>query len=421
MSFRTRAVFFLFLVLGLWSMVHGPAFAADKTTTLAVQSWQESVENEASAKTADILRQKLREIPFLYVVDPQKTEAVISYHSGYKIPADPALTAEAENWLNRAKQHYYNFAFSEAHAELKPVLELFAANPGLLLDAGVLLVDAYVTKALIDSALKQKENVEDDFQKILAVNPLFELDAVNYAPSFRKIFNTVRENFLQNADSRLVVKSDPKAVEVYLNGIYQGVAPLTLGPLPAQAYQIRFVANRYAMLDKNIVLKPGKSLSLSPKMIWAGALPKKAKNRNQIREGLRIAELLKTDKVLLVDVDQKSITARLVDRRYRAGHIPLSFPLNIDSPALGENLDKMVRLIAAQTQVDLTKNPMAHLDPDGMGDPILLTKHRRKIPKGFLYGGLGAVGVGGLVAGILAASGGGASTPQTGSVSLNFK
>ncbi|MDP2600869.1 MAG: PEGA domain-containing protein [Deltaproteobacteria bacterium] len=416
-----RVIYFLLLVLGPWSLVHGPAFAASAKTTLVVQSWQGNAENEASAKTADILRQKLQEIPFLYVVDPQKTEAVLSYHSGYKVTADPALTAEAEEWLNRAKQHYFDFAFREAQAELKPVLELFAANPGLLLDAGVLLIDAYVTKALVDSALKQKENVEDDFQKILAVNPLFELDAANFTPSFRKIFNTVRENFLQNADSRLVVKSFPKAVEVYLNGVYQGVTPLTLAPLPAGAYPIRFVANHYATHDKNIVLKPGETLSLNPKMIWAGARSKKIENRNQIREGLRIAEILKTDKVLLVDVDQKSITSRLVDRRYRAGHIPLSFPLDADSPSFEKNLDKMARLIAAQTQIDLTKNPRAHLDPDGMGDPILLAKRRRKISKGFLYGGLGAVGIGGLVAGILAASGGGSSTPQTGSVSLNFK
>ncbi|MDZ4224801.1 MAG: PEGA domain-containing protein, partial [bacterium] len=227
--------------------------------------------------------------------------------------------------------------------------------------------------------------------------------------------------FLQNADSRLVVKSFPKAVEVYLNGVYQGVTPLTLAPLPAGAYPLRFVANHYATHDKNIVLKPGETLSLNPKMIWAGARSKKIENRNQIREGLRIAEILKTDKVLLVDVDQKSITSRLVDRRYRAGHIPLSFPLDADSPSFEKNLDKMARLIAAQTQIDLTKNPRAHLDPDGMGDPILLAKRRRKISKGFLYGGLGAVGIGGLVAGILAASGGGSSTPQTGSVSLNFK
>lgn len=420
MLLHTRTLFISLLVLGPWSMVHSPALAASGKTTLVVEAWKGSAENETALRTADILRQKLGDVSFLYVVDPQKTEAVLSYHEGYRIPDDPQLVSEAQNWLNRAKQHYFDFAFVEAQSELKPVLDIFAAHPSLLLDAGGLLVDTYVTKAVVDSALKQKENVADDFQKILALNPLFELDAANFPPSLRKIFGEVRAAFLQNADARLVLKSDPKAVEVYLNGIYQGVTPLVLSPLPAQEYQVRFAANHYASVDKKIILKSKENLSLSPKMPWTGSGSKKIRNGNQIREGLRIADLLKTDKVLLVDVDRQSITARLVDRHYRAGHIPLSFPLDADSAALGENLDKMVRLIAAQTQLDLTKNPRAHLDPDGMGDPILLAKRRRKISKGFLYGGLGAVGIGGLVAGILAASGG-SNAPQTGSVSLNFK
>lgn len=385
-------------------------------TSIVVQPLHNGSFDEASDKTAAVLRQKLGEKKFLSVIDPAKVETVLNYYPDFnKQPV--GADHPAEELLERAKEHYFQFAYEAAEAELTRAIGLLAEGQPLL--------DAWVTKALVDAARKKNGEVVEDFRNVLRLNPFYHLDSRAFAPSLHKLFREAEAENKQMPSGSLEISSDPKVAEIYLNGIYQGAAPLKWPALPEGNYRLRFQANNYRSSEQSLFVKGGETFKLHPRLAWVG--PKKSgkaekqseNSRRQILEGLRIAELLKSDKVLLVNVDADSVSARLVDRRFRSAHVPVFISLDGNIDALETHLDKLVDLVATQTQINLLNNPQAHLDTDGIGDPILLGRRRKKISKGFLFGGLGALVGGGVLAGVLMAGGG--ASPQTGSLALSFK
>lgn len=410
---------YLFLIPSI--VFSASAFAGYKhQTSIVVQPLR--VSDEASRKTADILRQKLSGIPSLYVVDPEKVSAVLKYYENDSLSSNTAEVQTAKDLLSRAKEHYFQFAFSEAEAELNKVVEIFKHQPGLVFRDGQILVDGWMTLGLLFSAKKEEAKAIQAFQEVIKLEPNTPLDSKAFAPSIRKLFEKARNRDGEEKQEKasLVIAGEPKVTEIYLNGIYQGVSPLTLSPLPAGEYALSFRAHNYQPFEQSLHLEPGEKRILQHKLYWEGVQKQKSGAiQLEIEKGVTIAELLKVDKVLLVDVEKEGIQTRLIDRGYRASHKPIFISLRENAKGLEENIGKLVRLIFAQTQLNLLKNPQAHLDPAGIGDPILLGARRGKFSKKVLFGGLGAMGVGGILAVLF--SGRGSSPPQTGSIALSFK
>ncbi len=393
---------------------------ASGKTTLVVKAWHDGMEDSLSDEITAFFRQKLSQFSFLYLVDPQKVDAILNYHSDYKAVSEDSRLIEAKKWLGRAQQHYFDFAFSEAISELKKIVPIFETDPELLLKESSLFLNAWLSLGLSYHALGEKEKVRESFEKILSIYPFFNLDPKGFPPSFRRICEQVEAGQNKRGTSKVVIESDPKVVEVALNGMTQGVTPLTL-VLPPAEYTLSFVANNYQTQNKKIALRENETLRIKPKLRWmVSSKTTLQTTRRQLEEGIRIADLLKTDKTLFIDANGSQISLRLLDRRFRSSLRPIVFDLKQSDPAFEETLEKMTRLVVAQTEIDLTQKPYAHLDPEGIGDPVLLAHRPKKISKGFLWGGLGALGVGGLIGGIVAASGGN-STPKTGGLALSFK
>ncbi|OGQ04872.1 MAG: hypothetical protein A2W61_00410 [Deltaproteobacteria bacterium RIFCSPLOWO2_01_44_7] len=411
--------FLLFFILLI-----SPSFIeASDPTTIVVKALHDASNNEASDKTADVLRQKLSEIHSLYIVDPQKVEAVLSYYPNYGVSSENQNLEEIKNLLVRARDHYFQFAYLESKAELQRIIQIFGENLDLALSDGQTFLDSWITLALVHSALNQKEEVANDFRQVLKINPLYELDRKAFAPSILKLFANAKEALSQEATGPVSITTNPKVAEIYLNGIYQGVSPLNFPSMPEGEYHLSFKANNYNPVHQKISVKSDQKLALHPRLYWTGSTKKVAQNnqakaRHEIEEGLRIAKLLKVDKVLMVDVDANSIAARLVDSRYRASHRPIIINLSKNQGGLEENVNQLVRFITAQTKLNLLQHANTELDPDGTSDPILLGKRGRKISKAVLFGSIGALGVGGVLAILLS---GGSKPPQTGSVALSFK
>lgn len=397
------------------------AFANPKhQTSIVVQSLRGGSSEEASQKTAEILRQKLGEATSLYIVEPDKVDAVLKYYENYSFSSNPPSTQTAKDMLSRAKEHYFQFAFSESEAELNKVIEIFKYQPGLVFRDGQVLIDSWMTLGLAYAAKKEETKAIQAFQEVLTLAPNTQLDSKAFAPSIRKLFEAAKEEEGEVKKGSLVIVGEPKVTEIYLNGIYQGVSPLTLSSLPAGEYALSFRAHNYQPFEHSVRLEAGEKRILQHKLYWEGVQKQKsAPVLSEIEKGLMIAELLKVDKVLLVDVEKEGIGTRLIDRSYRASHKPIFISLKENAEGLEENIGKLVRLIFAQTQLNLLKNPQAHLDPNGIGDPILLGASRRKISKKVLFGGFGALGIGGVLAAVLSA--GGSSSPNTGTVVLNFR
>ncbi|MBI4125336.1 MAG: PEGA domain-containing protein [Deltaproteobacteria bacterium] len=413
-----RRYFSLVLVFLLSAGPAAPlARASSPETTLVVYSSGDGIADEASQKTAVLLREKLREKPRLKIIAPENVNAVLKYYRGYAASGEDASARQAGDFLGRAKEHYFQMDYATVRAELERVFEIFRERPELLFTDGMLLFDGWVTYGLAEAAQKKKEKALQAFREAFQLNPFYKIDPKAFSPSVQTILQQAGADLFKNKTGSLRVAGEPKVADIYLNGIYQGVSPKTF-LLPAGEYALSFRANNYRGIQQHVSIRPGETASLEHKLYWQGPEAPKEAQANAIAEGLRIAELLKFDKVLLVDVDAENIRAQMIDRRYRAAHQAIVLPNNAEDPGFEEKLQQLIRFVYAQTQLDLLKNPQAHLDPDGIGDPILLGGRRRKVSKGVLYGGLGGLGVVGILAGVLAAGSGGRNT---GTVTVNFK
>ncbi len=161
-------------------------------------------------------------------------------------------------------------------------------------------------------------------------------------------------------------------------------------------------------------------------------LTSKDEAQEQIAEGVRIAELLRVQKVVMVDADEVSngsgeIAIRMIDRKYKAGHNPVVVRYSNDKNKLAADLSEATAILAKQSQVAILDNPQKHLDPDGVGDPVLLGKRNKMLwtAPAFLavIGGVLAAGAGGAAAAVMLSSGGGGGGGGSGvgSVNVNFK
>lgn len=417
-------ILFFFLVEQFFPLSRAWAALPRGIKSVVVWETEDGIEDEASRKTADILRQRLSTETPLHVIDPKKVREVLAYYKDYQHSPKDVQIEEAKSLLARGKEHYYHFAFVEAGAELKKSIRIFESNPHFTPSAGQTLVDSWIMLALVHAATREKEKAVENFQKVLALAPFYKLDEKGFAPSVRKLFQKAREKLPDLPPGEIRIKSDPKVAEIYLNGIYQGISPMVLSELPSGNYFLSVRANHYQSNEGNVSLQPGEKIMFRPKLSWRGPNPPKSgqtpnESFSQIEEGLRIAKLLKADKVIWVDVDPGWITCRMVDRKYRTSHKPIVIPLNTKTVDWEENFKHLVPLLLAQTELDLTNRPLADFDVEGNTDPILLGKRRRKIPKGVVFGGLGALSVGGVVIGLLAA--GGSKSPNTGEIFLSFK
>lgn len=414
-------VLFLFQQIGVGSNLWA---AAQKNKTLVIYAGPEGSESQANAKTAELLRQKLQTMPFLHMVDPKNVDAVLHYYQNYRLSSDGDAVAKAKTYLARAKDHYFQLAYSETKLELAEIFQIFKERPELVFTDGLLLFDSWLTLGLTHAALKQKVEAVQALQQAFRLNPFYKIDPQAVAPSVRRLMQEAKDQLKAlQPFAHLKIAGQPKVTEIYLNGIYQGVSSKTL-ELPAGEYSLSFKAQHYRPFQQHLLLKPEESLTLTHKLYWEGPRPTGPRQKSQdlsrrfLDEGLRVAELLKVDKVLLVDVNKDVIQTQLIDRQYRAAHKPIYVALQPDQQNFDERLNQLVRLIYAQTQLNLLKNPHAHLDPEGIGDPILLGGRPRKISKGVLWGGLGALGVAGIVAALLA---GGSSAANTGTLALSFR
>ena len=341
------------------------------------------------------------------VVEQEKVASVLSYYPTPEVDADPDFLVGP---LMRAKEHYLHFQYEEAAAELGSVLSFFEKRPGLMFEQGHLLRNAYATLALIRLAQKDEEAARQTLKQLFRLDPKYSFDEKLFPPSFMNLAHGEREV----GTAKLRVESHPKVAEVFLNGIYRGVTPLTITALPAGRYALRIAANNYQPFSQEVDLASDQTSTIRRELPWnpklEGRKPQVDTAVDQVEEGLRIADLLKVDKVVWVEGGEL-VMVKAVDRKYRAGHIPLEQPAS--------EFSELVSDLKKQLRINLAKNPLKYVSPVGMGDPALLTGRDRGDRKPLLWGAIGTAVVGGIVGGIVAASG--SSEPATGSVALDFK
>ena len=374
------------------------------------------------------------------VIGREKVEAVMGYYN-----ADAKITSgsyeEACGAIIRAKEHYYNFEYKEAFAQIERAVELLEGSPSAIVRYGEILRDAYIVAGIIE----RSEKGHDDeafgyFKKALAIDPQYVLNEKAFPPSIVGLFEKGRAEILAKPAGSISIVSDPSAAEIYINGIQKGVTPATISNLPEGSYNVAVMTNKYKPIEELVVVEPGKTINIKKKLNWAGIsknesaaihniLTSPFEAREQINEGVRIAELLRVPKVVMVDVDEAStgsgeVAARMIDREFKSGHNPIVIGYAPSKKGMAEDLNRTADILADQYDADILAAPQKNLDPDGIGDPVLLGKRKKAlytVPAFWaLVGGAIAATAGGSVAAI-ALSGDDGPKSATGSVNVMLK
>jgi hypothetical protein len=369
------------------------------------------------------VRSELAKVDAFHVIDPEIVEQVMDYYGAGETKASTKFP-EAREFLSRSQEHYFRMNYEEARAEARRAIELIESDPASINDKGQLLLDALMTQALISRAMGDDETLHRSLERAVMLNPSHDLDSSSYPPTIVYLYNEKREQMKMNGTGTIEVNTSPQVAEVFINGIGCGVTPLTLDDLPVGLYAIMIKTNKYQSVMKTIDLAPNDLEKMSVELKWDG-------NENtyvgdEIEHAIRVAELLQADRSVILYANEEGngdavARARVADRHYRAAFRPII--ARYDETNEEEVLTQFNDQIKEFLLHDLSDDPASFLDPDGVADPILLGKQKkRKIyTHPIFWGAVGTAVAGAVVGGILAASGGGASSDGEGSIRVRFR
>ncbi|MFH0800523.1 MAG: PEGA domain-containing protein [Pseudomonadota bacterium] len=396
--------------------------------SIAVVPVSDGDSDAESRELAQELGSSLKLITNHHIVESDLSAEILKYNDyGTDRPAD---LREAEEALSLAKERYFQFRYAEAEKELGRAIALLEKKRGNMAEAGAPLADAYVSRAVFARSRGSEAQARQSLSDALRINPALNLAAENYPPSLVSLFNEVSRQVKSGPTGSIAVETNPKAAEVFVNGIQRGVTPTEIKDLPAGSYSLEIRAGKYAPVKRTVEVTAGARVALREKLGWAkesrrANLPKAENEAALVREGLRIANQMKADKVVLVNVaasgSKNKIEARMVDGRLGVGQPPIIIALNDGDNQRAAKLARMARLLADQTIADISSDPAHRAKPLGIGDPSLLDKRRRPLHKNPIFWGIvGALAAGAVGGGIAAAMSGGDSGGP-GSLKVSFK
>ena len=426
---QERIISATIILFGVCAPCHLGASMKNSSLSIAVVSVLDGDEDEKSRDMAGAISASLGLVTPHHIVDTELAASVAQYHDG-EAGAKPPDVSRAEDELAKAKQEYLEFHYTNAKKIIDGAVGLLEAYKSDLSTVGETLLDAYLTRALISKSLGDLVAVRMSIKDALGINPKLVLEAKEYPPSVVSIFEEEMFALGEGSLGSVEVGTKPKVADVYLNGVRQGVTPLVLEKLPVGVYSISIRANKYKTVERRIEVTLNHSSRLDERLKWMGQdkLSEDVAERDaaaSVREGLRIAQLLKIDKVVLVDADRKSadttgVSARMVDRYFGAGQQPICFSFDERAESSSYGLAQMTRKLADEAGADLTIDPAKKIDPKGIGKPILLSKRKRALVQNPIFWGVVGAFVAGAVGGGLAASmsDGGSST---GTVKVGFR
>lgn len=394
-----------------------------------VHNGKSDAETDAAAQT---LRSSLSAAQGLYVVDKNKVDSVLRYYE-----RDGGGRTDVTKMLAQAKDNYYRLNYIEGKSLANKAISILKSDPQSVYDNGSDLVDAYLTLGIISRSMGNIGEARQAFREALRLDPKHKLDSRAFPPSMVNLFENVRESMNTQPKGGIKVVSDPKVADVFVNGVMVGVTPLTLEDLPEGVHYIKLSANKYTTVRKQINVTGGKNVKLKEELSWTGGKVGELKGKNyvgggedltQIDDALKIANLLKVDKVVSVDVEGVAggsgiVTARMVDAKYRAGQKPVSMAFGEGKSDINGALISLSKELVSQTHVNIAADPEKNVTPPGTGDPVLMgNKKQSRISKPVLFGVLGGVLAAGLGAGlaVLLSGGGSGGNNGTGSVNVNF-
>lgn len=361
-----------------------------------------------------------------HIVNSDLTAKVLKYYQNHGNEISPLQ--DDEKLIAAAKIDYFNVDFARARKKIDGALKSLREDGQILSATGPVIVDANLVLALVAKAQNDIAAVRSAMQEVLRIHPTHTLSETDFAPSVIKLFEEEKSAHDAKPRGGLHISTNPKAADVYINGFLMGATPLELS-LPEDHYQIKINENRYGEILREMGVAAGKNTKLNEKLKWTNK-PQPADNLisrdtlTQLKEGLRIAGILRVDKVVLVNADAKDArvdaTLKVIDAPLKAGLPEIVFEIpGENTPRLLSDISKSV---IRQLETDVALNPKKNIDPQGFVDSSALGKKKSKLTSNpWFWIILGSIAATGLGCGLAFGLEGDSLSPSSGSLRVEFR
>ena len=398
-----------------------------------------AVDGDADIETkviVDRLYSSLKENSKINLIKRENVESVLRYH---KPEEDGQLAKRLDQLIVKAKENYYKLNYIEAKSLVKKAISEFKISSDLKYGHGNILREAYLTLGIILRSMGNVGEAREAFIEVIRLDPECTLDPRAFSPSMVGFFREIKESITPDVTGEIVVKSDPEVARVYLDGLFKGVTPVTLINVPEGEHPLEITANNYLPIRRDLRVEGDKKIRIKEKLKWTAEKKGVYSGREivtsmdvlgQVEEGLRAADLLKVDKVAIIDYDKTrsgpdTVAVRLIDKKYRTGHNLLNYNVGSSGKFSDKELEKIAAEVVRECGANIASDPERYTDPIGKGDIELMQGRKKKGPsKGVIFGVIGGVLAAGLGAGLAAAFAGGSAngtTPGAGSLTVNFR
>lgn len=405
-----------------------------KKVSVAVLSFPSSHKDRPFIEeTAEAIRNRLNQISYFKVVDPETAQSVVNYHLAH-INKGTTVTG-SERYLGIAKTHWFDRQYDEATVTVDRAIASLRNKD----QKGDILVDALLTKAMILQETKQFDESEAVFEEALSINPSLTMKGLPISGKTKRVFRETKRKVLEREAGSLEIKSSPTAATVYLNGVKRGLTPITLTGLPEGSYLLTLEASHYYSVNEPAYVTANTTQFISRRLNWQrGQLHKKFKSfgapvkteavvKKEIKLASRIGEALKVDKVILVSSEKRKgegfIVVRTIDTALKAAYNPMAISFKDMLKNKEMTVAKVAGDIDDQAKTHVLDNPGEHLQPD-TGDIRVLRRKKPFYKTSLFYSLIGAVVGGGIGAavGVLATRGSSSSSNgDEGGVDIEFE
>ncbi|MBN2493307.1 MAG: PEGA domain-containing protein [Deltaproteobacteria bacterium] len=148
------------------------------------------------------------------------------------------LVEKAHGMLKAGKEEYDNLELDAALEKLQKAKEMYQKAAGRLGDgADYVETLLFIGAAFILSGDEEQGRMA--FNEVAMFDKRRTLSAKTFPPSMIEIFNSVKEQVAASPVGQVLVKSNPPAAEVYLNGVFKGITPVTLAKVPEGRHFVR--------------------------------------------------------------------------------------------------------------------------------------------------------------------------------------
>jgi hypothetical protein len=230
---------------------------------------------------------------------------------------DPRLSAlrRARELLKSGREQYDNLELDASIDELNKALDEFKKAAGRL-GGGEDYLEALLFLGAAHILSGDNQRGTESFRTAAMFDKRKTIDPKEFPQSMIAVFDKTKGDVTALAVGTVLVRSNPTAAEVYLNGVFKGITPLTLVKVPKGAHFIRVEMDGYIPWGKQVKFFATHEKTTKANLKEAALLSKFAKKSQKILANLdadppgmaiiQLGKWLRVERLMLASVKQRS-------------------------------------------------------------------------------------------------------------------